>query len=112
MIFRTMLEADTSAATSLFVERYSDRRSKNPLYPPTLISDDAVRPLISEWLSIGHGVVAEQNGEIVGYLLGRETTGMGGINMSFTPEWAHATQAGSSETLTGDLYTRWCRIGE
>ena len=112
MIFRTMLETDTSDATSLFVERYRERRSKNPLYPPTLISDDAVRPLISEWLSMGHGVVAEQDGEMVGYLLGRETTGMGGINMSFTPEWAHATKAGSSGTLTGDLYTRWCRISE
>ena len=111
MIFREMLKADTSDATSLFVERYKDRRSKNPLYPPTLISDDAVRPLISEWLSTGHGVVAEQDGEMVGYLLGRQTTGMGGLDMSFTPEWAHATKAGSAGDLTGNLYTRWCRIG-
>jgi len=110
--FRAMLVTDTSDATSLFVGRYRKRRSKNPLYPPTLISDGAVLPLISEWLSTGHGVVAEQDGEMVGYLLGRETTGMGGINMSFTPEWAHATKAGSSGSLTGDLYTSWCRISE
>ena len=110
--FRAMLVTDTSDATSLFVGRYRERRSKNPLYPPTLISDGAVLPLISEWLSTGHGVVAEQDGEMVGYLLGRETTGMGGINMSFTPEWAHATKAGSSGSLTGDLYTSWCRISE
>ena len=112
MIFRTMLQTDISGATSLFIERHQERRSKNPLYPPTLISNDAVRPLISEWLSNGHGVVAEQDGAIVGYLVGRKTTGMGGIEMSFTPEWAHATKIGSFENMTGDLYTKWCRVSD
>ncbi len=111
-VIRTMLQTDTPPATELFLERYRQRRSRNPLYPPTLVSDDAVRPLISEWLSTGHGVVAEQNGGMIGYLLGRETTGLGGIKMSFTPEWAHATKVGSSKDLTGDLYTKWCRIND
>ncbi len=112
MNIRTMLQTDTPTATRLFVERYRDRRSKNPIYPPTLISDETVQPLISEWLLTGHGVVAEREGEMVGYLIGRETSGMGGLGMSFAPEWAHSTKTGAPENLTGDLYAKWCRISD
>ncbi|MDA1257140.1 MAG: GNAT family N-acetyltransferase [Chloroflexi bacterium] len=94
----------------MFVERHRARRSDNPLYPANLDTPEAVEQLLSDWLSTGEGIVAEEDRRLVGYLTGRAVSGLGGVRMSFLWEWAHATAADAPESLFSDMYTAWSRL--
>lgn len=106
---RPMAEADVPGAARLFIERHGARRTANPLYPANLDTAESVERLLSDWLSTGEGVVAEEHGDLAGYLVGRAVSGLGGVRMSSLPEWAHATRTGADESLLSDMYTAWCR---
>jgi GNAT superfamily N-acetyltransferase len=105
-----MTAGDVTGCAELFVERHAARRATNPLYPANLDTVEVVGELISGWLSTGEGIVAEQDGQLIGYLTGRAVTGLGGVRMSFMWEWAHATRADAPETLFSEMYTAWCRL--
>ena len=105
-----MTEGDVAACAELFVERHTTRRASNPLYPTNLDTVEVVGELISGWLSTSEGIVAEQDGTLIGYLTGRAVTGLGGVRMSFMWEWAHATCADPPRTLFSEMYTAWCRL--
>jgi ribosomal protein S18 acetylase RimI-like enzyme len=63
------------AAARLLAERHRRDRSRNPALPAAFESVDATMPLVRQaFLSEStSGVVAEQGGEIVGFLLGQRT---------------------------------------
>ena len=107
---RPMTGADLARAAGLFVERHRERRAANPLYPDSLDSTATVEALLEGWLSTGEGIVAEQSGDLAGYLVGRVISGLGGVQMSFMPEWAHATRADAGEAMFSALYREWCRL--
>jgi GNAT superfamily N-acetyltransferase len=105
-----MTADDVARCAELFVERHAARRVANPLYPANLDTVEVVGDLISGWLSSGVGIVAEQDGTLIGYLTGRAVTGLGGVRMSFMWEWAHATRTDAPGTLFSEMYTAWCRL--
>ncbi|MBT3941142.1 MAG: GNAT family N-acetyltransferase [Chloroflexi bacterium] len=105
-----MTTADVVACSELFVERHAVRRAANSLYPANLDTPDVVGQLLSDWLSTGEGIVAERDGQLLGYLTGRAVSGLGGIRMSFMWEWAHATRLDAPTTLFSEMYTAWCRL--
>ncbi|MCH7593175.1 MAG: hypothetical protein IIB27_01530, partial [Chloroflexi bacterium] len=107
---RPMTGADLARAAGLFVERHRERRAANPLYPDSLDSTATVEALLEGWLSTGEGIVAEQSGDLAGYLVGRAISGLGGVQMSFMPEWAHATRADAGAATFSTLYREWCRL--
>ena len=74
-----MTENDVAPCAELFVERHAARRASNPLYPTNLDTVEVVGQLISSWLSTSDGIVAEQDGTLIGYLNGRAVTGLGGV---------------------------------
>ena len=94
-----MTENDVTPCAELFVERHAARRASNPLYPTNLDTVEVVGQLISSWLSTSDGIVAEQDGTLIGYLNGRAVTGLGGVRMSVMLEWAHATCADAPRSL-------------
>jgi GNAT superfamily N-acetyltransferase len=107
-----MITGDVAGCAELFVERHAVRRAANPLYPANLDTVEVVGELISGWLSSGEGIIAEQDGTLIGYLTGRAVTGLGGVRMSFMWEWSHATRADAPGTLFSEMYTAWCRLSD
>jgi GNAT superfamily N-acetyltransferase len=83
------------AATELFVQNFSRLRQNVPALPATLVDEELISRDISRLLNAHPGVVALEDGRLVGYLtyMVLDDFRDAGHRAAYCPEWAHAVAA-------------------
>ena len=109
--------AHIADAAALFVQGYRREWQVVPVLPDIMSEADSVTERLSHLLSISSGVVAVENGRLLGYLAWyllpnfRGTTRLG----AYVPEWGHATVDKNKAALYQALYraaaAQWSAAG-
>ena len=92
-------------AASLVSLRYGQLLEQMPLMPRRYAESETVSRLLNNLTEIGHGVVALENGKLVGFLAAWQLASFRGKKSVFSPEWANAVVQPNGRSIYEALYT-------
>jgi GNAT superfamily N-acetyltransferase len=99
----------------LVTARYRTLRERLPLLPSRYAEVDTIVSLLRGLVGKMDGVIATQDGRMVGFLWGLVIPEFLGKRTAYSPEWANAAELGESrriyEALYGHLAARWVADG-
>jgi GNAT superfamily N-acetyltransferase len=93
-------------AAALVSERYRALWEWTPLLPARYADVEILLPRLHEIAQAGPGVVALQDGRLVGFLSGWQIPNWRGKRAAFSPEWGNAALLENSRRIYEEMYTR------
>ena len=91
-------------AAKLFAENYRMEREYTPLLPSRYENYNAIVPLLSDQIKKTPGVVALENGNLSGYLIGKLLPSWRGRRSIFVPFWAHSVTGENRKEIYQQMY--------
>jgi GNAT superfamily N-acetyltransferase len=93
-------------AAELFCVRYRALRHHLPILPARYTTQEVILPMLRDLAQAAPGVVAIDDRQLVGFLLGFVIPDFLGKRSVFSPEWANATRPEASRRLYQEMYGR------
>jgi hypothetical protein len=95
--------------------QYKALRGRIPVLPVRYQAVDPILDLLRDLSGEADGVVAVQDGRLVGFLIGLVIPEFMGKRSAYSPVWANAAAPGDSRRIYEEMYTRlsdrWVRDG-
>jgi GNAT superfamily N-acetyltransferase len=108
-------EEHLEAAATLVSASYQALRGQIPVLPARYQEEDAVLDLLRDLYNEADGVVAVQDGLLVGFLMSLVIPDFMGKRSAYSPVWANAAAPGQSRRIYEEMYTRiserWVKDG-
>ena len=102
-------------AAKLVCTRYKALRNQVPVLPVRCQEADAVLDLLHDLSEEAEGVIALQDGILVGFLMGFVIPEFMGKHSAYSPVWANSAVPGQSRRIYEEMYTRisdrWVKNG-
>ena len=98
VMIQRFMHSHLDSAASLAVKSYNKQYKMTPFLPDDLKKEVRMRNFLEEMISNYPGIVAMQDGEVIGYFTGRQILSyQGRINAIYIPEWGHYSEASRPE---------------
>lgn len=99
-------EEHLGAAAGLVSAHYKALRRARPLLPDRYEQAVAILAQLRDLFAGDGGVIAFQDGQLVGFLLGLVIPEFMGKRSAYSPVWANAAASGQSRRIYEEMYTR------